>query len=105
MPFYKRSLLLSATIPLLLGLNGLVFFLAFENVDEDESKDEFDFLELLRISIISSSIVWIFTILIDFVTYKYENKNEKKKFGDIVYVLLIGLMFILAALSIGLLVF
>ena len=38
MPFYKRSFLLSATIPFLLGLNG-VLFLAFEDVDEGTSKD------------------------------------------------------------------
>ena len=38
MSLYKRSLLLSATIPFLFGLNGLVF-LAFEDADEDTSKD------------------------------------------------------------------
>ena len=104
MPFYKRSLLLSATIFLLLGLNGLVFSV-FEDVDEGTSKEEFDFLEYLWISITSSSIAWIFTMLIDFVIYKCENNDSKKKFGNIVYIILIGLMYVLAALSVGFLCF
>ena len=100
MPLYKRSLLLSATLPLLLGLNGVIF-LEFEDIDEGEYKDESDFFEYCYISSISSLIGWIFTVLIDFVTYKCENDDAKKKNGDLVYIVLIGLMFILATLTVG----
>ena len=67
MSLYKRSLLLTAVIPLLLGLNGFVF-LAFEEVDEGTSEDEADFLEYMDFP--NNEFYWI-----DFVTYKCENND------------------------------
>ena len=104
MPLYKRSLLLTAAIPFLLGLNGLVF-LGYEDIDEATSNDETDFLEYLWISFITSLIAWVFIIIIDFVTYKCENDNSNRKCGDVVFTVLIGFMFIFSALSVGFLIF
>ena len=74
MPVFKRAHILTVTIPFLLGLTGLLFFV-FEDVNEGTFKDETDFIDYLWISSVASLIGWIFTIFIDFVAYKCWNDD------------------------------
>ena len=101
-PIYKRTLLLTANIPFLLVLNGLIF-MAFEDIDEATSNDESDFLEYLWISVVSSLIARFFTFIVDYVEYKNEKDQQNK--GNAIYVVLIGFMFALSVLGVGIMIF